>query len=58
MKKEDFVRPYCLAMERRQRFGVYFIFKSMEQGPTFRSVLPKYPTGDPDYRILKRNWSR
>jgi len=31
MKKEDFVRPFCLAMERRQRFGVYFIFKSPEQ---------------------------
>ena len=58
MKKEDFVRPYCLAMERRQRFGVYFIFKSLEQGPTFRSVPPKYPTGDPDYRILRRHRSR
>jgi hypothetical protein len=58
MKKEDFVRPYCLAMERRKRFGVYFIFKSLEQGPTFRSVPPKFPTGDPDYRILHRNRSR
>ena len=58
MKKEDFVRPYCLAMERRKRFGVYFIFKSMEQGPTFRSVAPKYPTDDPDYRIIHRNRSR
>jgi hypothetical protein len=58
IKKEDYVRPYGLSMERRQRFGVYFIFKSMEQGPTFRSVPPKYPTDDPDYRILKRNWSR
>ena len=25
--------------------------------PTFRSLLPKYPTGDPDYRILKRQRS-
>ena len=58
MKKEDFVRPYCLAMERRQRFGVYFIFKSLEQGPTFRSVPPKFPTDDPDYHILHRNRSR
>jgi hypothetical protein len=58
IKKEDYVRPYCLSMERRKRFGVYFIFKSMEQGPTFRSVSPKFPTDDPDYRILKRNWSR
>lgn len=58
IKKEDYVRPFCFSMERRQRFGVYFIFKSMEQGPTFRSVPPKFPTDDPDYRILKRNWSR
>jgi hypothetical protein len=29
----------------------------MESGPTFRSCLPKYPTDDPDYRILKRKWS-
>jgi hypothetical protein len=58
INKEDFVRPYCLAMERRKRFGVYFIFKSLEQGPTFRSVPPKFPTDDPDYRILHRNRSR
>ena len=58
IKKEDFVRPYGLAMERRKRFGVYFIFKSLEQGPTFLSVLPRFPTDDPDYRILKRNRSR
>ena len=58
IKKEDYVRPYGLSMERRKRFGPYFIFKSMEQGPTFRSVPPKFPTDDPDYRILKRNWSR
>jgi hypothetical protein len=40
IKKEDYVRPWGLSMERRQRFGPYFIFKSMEQGPTFRSVSP------------------
>ena len=57
-KKEDYVRPYCLSMERRKRFGVYFIFKSLEQGPTFRSLSPKFPIDDPDYRILKRCWSR
>lgn len=57
LKQEDYVRPYGLAMERRKCFGVYFIFKVMESGPTFRSCLPKYPTDDPDYRILKRKWS-
>src|SRR5437660_6912088 len=45
-------------MERRQRLRVYFIFKSMEPPPTFHSRLPKYPTDDPHYRILKREWSR
>ena len=58
IKKEDYVRPWGLSMERRQRFGPYFIFKSMERGPTFRSLSPKYPTDDPDYRILRRIWSR
>lgn len=58
LRKEDYVRPYALAMQRRKQFGVYFIFKSMEQGPTFRSLLPKYPTEDPDYRILRRHRSR
>jgi hypothetical protein len=58
IKNEDLVQSYAVSMQRRQRFGVYFILKSMEQGPTFRSVVPKYPTDDVDYRILKRNWSR
>jgi len=34
------------------------IFKSMEQGPTFGSRRPKYPTDDPNYRILIRHQSR
>ena len=38
------VRPYCLSVERSKRFGVYFIFNSMEQGtPSIRwrrSTLP------------------
>jgi hypothetical protein len=54
LKREDYVRPYCTSMERRKRFGPYFILKSMEQGPTFQSRLPKFPTDDPNYRILKR----
>ena len=28
------------------------IFKSMEQGPSFRISVPKYPTQDPHHRIL------
>jgi len=58
LRKEDVVRPYLQAMERSKRFGVYFIFKSMEPAPSFRSFPPKYPTEDPRYRIIKRQWSR
>ena len=58
VRKEDYVRPWLRKMYRNNRFGVYFIFKSMEQGSTFRSVEPKYPTDDPNYRILKRKKSR
>ena len=45
-------------MTRANRYGVYFIFKSMEQGSTFRVTVPKYPTADPDYRILAHQRSR
>ena len=30
----------------------------MEQGPTFRVTVPKYPTKDPNHRILARQRSR
>jgi hypothetical protein len=52
VRKEDYVRPALRRMERQNRFGVYFILKSMEVGPSFRSVAPKYPAADPDYRIV------
>jgi hypothetical protein len=58
LRQEDYARPYLRAMERRKRFGVYFIFKTMEPGSSFRSCPPKYPTEDPDYRIIKRYWTR
>jgi len=31
-------------MVRAENYGVYYILKSMEQGPTFRVTVPKYPT--------------
>ena len=58
LKKEDYVRPYGQRMARQQRFGVYFIFKSLEQGPKFGIRVPKYPTDDPAYRIVSRQRSR
>jgi len=58
VRKEDYVRSPLRRMERQNQHGVYFIFKSLEQGQTFRSVLPKFPTADPDYRILHKQRSR
>jgi hypothetical protein len=58
VRKEDYVLPYVRRMERRKQYGVYLIFKSMEQGPTFRSLVPKFPTADPNYRILRPHRSR
>ena len=62
VRKEDFLRPYLKKLEKQNRFGVYFILQSMEQGllgrATFRSATPKYPTGDPDYRIISNQRSR
>ena len=47
VRKEDYVAPLLRRMERANRYGVYFIFKSMEQGKTFRSSVPKFATKDP-----------
>jgi hypothetical protein len=58
VRKEDYVRPRLGRTEREGRYGVYFILKSMEIGTSFRSTMPKYPTADPNYRILGRQRSR
>ena len=58
VRKEDYVRPRLRQMERCKRFGVYFILKSMELGTNFRVAMPKYPTTDPDYRIVAKQRSR
>jgi hypothetical protein len=58
VRKEDYVRPHLRRMERRHQFGVYFILKSMELGPSFRSAVPRFPVDDPHYRILARQRSR
>jgi len=44
VRKEDHVLPALRKMEKTNAYGVYFIFKSMEQGRTFRVTVPKYPT--------------
>jgi hypothetical protein len=58
VSKEDAVQPYLQRMERRNQHGVYCIFRGMEMGSTFHSRMPKFPTDDPDYRIIRRVPSR
>jgi hypothetical protein len=57
-RKEDHVLPQLRSLVKKNAYGVYFIFKSMEQGRTFRITVPKYPSQDPNYRILAHQRSR
>ncbi|MGC1299252.1 MAG: hypothetical protein WA869_29860 [Alloacidobacterium sp.] len=57
-RKEEYVLPALSRMEKKNAYGVYFIFKSMEQGRTFRISVPKFPTKDPNHRILAHQRSR
>ena len=58
VRKEDYVLPALRRMVKNNAYGVYFIFKSMEQGATFRISVPKFPTKDPNHRILGHQRSR
>jgi len=58
VRKEDYVRPWLRSMEKVGKYGVYFIFQSMEQGQTFRCSQPKFPTEDANHRILQPQRSR
>jgi hypothetical protein len=40
-RKEDHVLPALRRMDKRGAYGVCFIFRSMEQGRTFRITVPK-----------------
>ena len=42
VRKEDHVLPWQRRMVRADSYGVYYILKSMEQGPTFRVTVPRY----------------
>ena len=46
VRKENHVLPWQRRMVRADSYGVYYILKSMEQGPSFRVTVPKYPTKD------------
>jgi hypothetical protein len=58
VRKEDYVLPALRRMVKKNAYGVYFIFKSMEPGRTFRISVPKYPAQDPNHRILAHQTSR
>ena len=58
VRKEDQMAPLLKRMERQNQYGVYFIYKSMEQGSTFRCSIPKFPTKDPNYTLLRKTRSR
>ena len=58
VRKEDDVLPFLRRRERAGQYGVYFIFKSMEQGKTFRQTVPKFATTDPQHRIVSPRRSR
>lgn len=58
VRKEDYVLPHLRRMVKNNAYGVYFIFRSMEQGATFRISVPKFPTQDPNHRILAHQRSR
>jgi hypothetical protein len=58
VRKKDDLLAWLRPLERANRYGVYFILKSMEQGRTFRCSVPKFPTQDPNHRILARQKSR
>ena len=58
VRKEDHVLPALRRMQKAKAYGVYLIFKSMELGRTFRISMPRYPTQDPNYRILAHQRSR
>src|ERR1700745_2122360 len=58
VRKEDHVLPWQRRLAKQDAYGVYFIFRSMEQGATFRVSGPKSPPTDPNYRILAPQRSR
>ncbi len=58
VRKKDALAPLRMRMQREARTGVYYVLKSMEQGPSFRIAKPKFPVADPNWRILAPQRSR
>ena len=45
--KEHHIAPLLRRLERKNRYGMYFIYSRMEQGSTFRCHNSKFPAKDP-----------
>lgn len=58
VRKKDDLAPLRTRMQREGRTGVYYVLKSMEQGPSFRIVKPKFPVEDPTWRKIAPQRSR
>jgi hypothetical protein len=58
VRKKDDLAPMRHRMQREGWTGVYCVLKSMEQGPSFRIVKPKFPVEDPNWRIVAPQRSR
>jgi len=58
VRKKDDLAPLRMRMQREGRSGVYYVLKSMEQGPSFRITKPKFPVADPTWRIITPQRSR
>jgi hypothetical protein len=57
-RKKDDLKPERQRMQREGKTGVYCVLKSMEQGPSFRIMKPKFPVADPTWRIVVAQRSR
>ena len=57
-RKKDDLQPERQLMQREGKTGVYCVLKSMEQGPSFRIMKPKFPVEDPTWRIVAQQRSR
>ena len=58
VRHEQVVGSALERARRAGRFGVYYILMSMEQGRTFRSIQLRHPTADPNYRMIRPEYSR
>ena len=57
VRKEDQVASRQQRRLREEKFGVYYIIKSREQGWTFRILQPKFASADPNYQLVRKQRS-